>query len=295
MSYAYVPDSQSMEKYHYLQAKAPYSLDSLMPLEITDDMYAMNMAFVERYGIHNLPEDWKNSQGIYILFSHLKPGYRFEAYVGQTLSSFHQRLVRHDKERDFWDTAILARRTTSVGFNSLQLNALEGKLRDILDASPNVHVHNGYPTGDKTLQAGDSNLVDEITLSIMRVMFMRGYRNQHMGAEADRLQEVISASPAVPVASNDYNASTGLGKAVGVSAVVSVEAKFEELKAWRKKRATADGYGRQPYIISDDKTLKKIAMAAPKTYEDLLAVSGIGPSKVEKYGYDILEIMNSVV
>lgn len=204
-----------MENYHYLHAKAPRSLDSMLPLEIIDEMSAMNMAFVERYGIHHLPEEWQNAQGVYILFSHLKPGYHFEAYVGQTLSRFHQRLTRHDKERPFWDTAILARRMTPGGLNSLQLNALEGKLRDILDASANVTVHNGYPTGDKTLQAGDAHLVDSITLSIMRVMFMRGYRNQHMGAEADRLYNATTATPAVPVPQPAPKASTGLTGALG--------------------------------------------------------------------------------
>lgn len=214
-----------MENYYHLKAAAPYSLDSLLPLEIMDDLYAMNMAFVEKYGIHQLPDRWKNSQGVYILFSHLKPGYRFEAYVGQTQKGFYSRLTKHEQERSFWDTAILARRTTSEGFNSMQLNALEGKLRDILGESQNVHVHNQYPTGDKTLPPGEYRMIDEITLSIMRVMFMRGYRNQHMGAQADKLQESISGvqvpvktfptTPAVPVPPSAPVAPTGLSGMLG--------------------------------------------------------------------------------
>lgn len=211
------PDSQSMDYYH-LKAAAPYSLDSMVPLEIMDDLHAMNMAFVEKYAIHHLPERWKDSQGIYILFSHLQPGYRFEAYVGQTQKGFYSRLIKHQKERGFWDTAILARRTTEHGFNSLQLNALEGKLRDILDESPNVHVHNQYPTGDKTLRPDEHEFIDKITLSIMRVMFMRGYRNQHMGAQADKLQNAISGvptAPAVPAPPPAPVAPTGLVGALG--------------------------------------------------------------------------------
>jgi hypothetical protein len=218
-----------MENYYHLKAAAPYSLDSLLPLEIMDDLHAMNMAFVEKYGIHQLPERWKNSQGVYILFSHLQPGYRFEAYVGQTQKGFYSRLIKHEKERGFWDTAILARRTTETGFNSMQLNALEGKLRDILDESPNVHVHNQYPTGDKTLQPHDYKFIDEITLSIMRVMFMRGYRNQHMGAQADRLQASISGAPSTPAVAVPPSAPvapTGfvgaLGKLFGVSSPAPV-------------------------------------------------------------------------
>ncbi|HSN94338.1 MAG TPA: HRDC domain-containing protein, partial [Anaerolineaceae bacterium] len=79
-----------------------------------------------------------------------------------------------------------------------------------------------YPTGDKTMQAGDANLVDKITLSIMRVMFMRGYRNQHMGAEADRLQDAISGvqatvqpSVATSMLQPVSNAPTGFVGAMG--------------------------------------------------------------------------------
>lgn len=329
-----------MENYYHLKAAAPYSLDSLLPLEIMDDLYAMNMAFVEKYGIHQLPDRWKNSQGVYILFSHLQPGYRFEAYVGQTQKGFYSRLTKHEQERSFWDTAILARRTTSDGFNSMQLNALEGKLRDILGESQNVHVHNQYPTGDKTLPPGEYRMIDEITLSIMRVMFMRGYRNQHMGAQADRLHESITAvpqTPAVPVPPPAPVAPTGLagalGKLFGVSSPAPVapvapkpptapqpsfsppasvpatppgpaesvnefgltpaqDAKFEKLRAWRKQRAIAEGYISRTYLVFDDNTLRHIARASPKTYDDLLRITGIGPSKASKYGGDILKVIN---
>lgn len=263
-----------MEKYHYLKMKTPHSVDSMLPIEITDDMYAMNFAFVERYGIENLPEDWKTSQGIYILFSHLKPGQDFEAYVGQTVNSFHKRLNRHNKERDFWDVAILARRTTPEGLNSLHLNSIEGQLRDILEASPNVHVHNGYPTGDKTLQASDANLVDEISLSIMRAIFIRGYRTQAMYTDENKYNENItpirridtatlsdSLVDIVPNDTNDTNADIkamavvpdsldvkdnvdGLAIASGYIApiVTNVDSdvvanKLERLKAWRKDQA----------------------------------------------------------
>jgi len=267
------PDMKRMEEYHSLKALAPYSLDSLAPLEIEDEMYAMNMAFVERYGINHLPEKWQNSQGVYILFSHLQKGYKFEAYVGQTIKGFHQRLLKHDKERPFWDTAILVRRTSQDGFNSLQLNALEGRLRDILDASPNVYVHNGYPTGDTTLKSSDKPFIDAITLSIMRVMFMRGYRNQHMGAEADRLQDAI-ANVAEPEETTPFG-----------------ENKFLALKAWRLQKAREEGLS--AFIIFTNHVLEQIAEHKPRTLEELLSIPGVGAHKCEKYGEAVLKVINN--
>jgi superfamily II DNA helicase RecQ len=236
-------------------------------------MYAMNMAFVERYGINHLPAKWRDSQGIYILFSHLQPGHKFEAYVGQTTKGFHQRLLRHDNERYFWQTAILIRRTSADGFSSLQLNALEGKLRDILDASPNVTVHNGHPTGDPTLKDSDRPFIDAMTLSIMRVMFMRGYRNQHMGAEADRMQEAISGTvPEIKHDSDAYN-------------------KFLPLKAWRLQKAREEGIS--AFIVFTNQVLLQIIEAKPSTIEELRAVHGIGQNKCDKYGEEVLQILNT--
>lgn len=292
-----------MEKYHYLTAKTPYSLDSLLPFELIDEIYALNMAIVERDGIETLPEEWKASQGIYILLSHIQPGYRFEAYVGQTLAGFQKRLARHGKEREFWDIAILAKRTNDLGLNSLQLNSIEGKLRDALVQAPNTHVHNDYPTGDQTMRSSDSQLVDEIALSIMRTMTIRGYRCQPLGVE-DKPQNhtTVSSSPkmASPI-DNVYNDSTDNVIKAGIEAQVghvamthSGSGKLEELKAWRCNQALIEGRSKQPYLIFDNKTLERIAMATPKTHDDLLSIAGIGPNKLEKYGHELLRIMGEV-
>ena len=63
------------------------------------------------------------------------------------------------------------------------------------------------------------------------------------------------------------------------------------LKAWRSKRATDD---RTPaYIIAHDTTLDALAKRKPTTTQAMLAVKGIGPSKVDTYGPEILEIIKA--
>jgi len=61
-----------------------------------------------------------------------------------------------------------------------------------------------------------------------------------------------------------------------------------DLKEWRTTQASKEAL--PPYCVFSDKTLIEIARARPQSTEDLLEVSGVGPSKLEKYGGDVLKI-----
>ncbi len=61
------------------------------------------------------------------------------------------------------------------------------------------------------------------------------------------------------------------------------------LEEWRRDRAERDN--RAPYLILNNETLGLVAQANPKTLEALLAIKGIGPVKLERYGPDILEVL----
>jgi len=63
---------------------------------------------------------------------------------------------------------------------------------------------------------------------------------------------------------------------------------LNELKKWRLDRAATD---RVPaYIIAHDSLLENIALRKPQTDNQLMALSGMGPAKIAKYGPDILLI-----
>ena len=64
---------------------------------------------------------------------------------------------------------------------------------------------------------------------------------------------------------------------------------FKKLQSWRKEMSEND---KTPaYIVFDDKTLKLIAAKKPSDLAELSAIKGIGPTKLEKYGSSILEII----
>jgi ATP-dependent DNA helicase RecQ len=66
---------------------------------------------------------------------------------------------------------------------------------------------------------------------------------------------------------------------------------LETLKRWRRETALAAGV--PAYVVFHDATLTAIAAARPKSLNDLLRVSGVGESKLRKYGEELLEVLRT--
>ncbi len=65
----------------------------------------------------------------------------------------------------------------------------------------------------------------------------------------------------------------------------------EQLRAWRRKRAEADGV--PAYVVFNDRTLAALTERRPRSRGELLAVEGIGPSKLDRYGEELLALLAS--
>jgi DNA helicase-2/ATP-dependent DNA helicase PcrA len=61
---------------------------------------------------------------------------------------------------------------------------------------------------------------------------------------------------------------------------------FEALKSWRLQRARADEV--PAYVVFHNTTLEEIAARRPSSLAELAAVPGIGPSKLARYGTEVL-------
>jgi ATP-dependent DNA helicase RecQ len=61
---------------------------------------------------------------------------------------------------------------------------------------------------------------------------------------------------------------------------------FERLRAVRKRMAEAQQV--PPYIIFSDKTLHELCRRVPLTLSDMRKISGVGDSKLERYGKDFI-------
>jgi len=66
---------------------------------------------------------------------------------------------------------------------------------------------------------------------------------------------------------------------------------LDRLRSWRLE--TARDAGVPAYVVFHDATLVAIASARPANLTELLRVSGVGESKLRKYGNDVLEVLRA--
>ncbi|HTT51878.1 MAG TPA: DNA helicase RecQ [Streptosporangiaceae bacterium] len=64
---------------------------------------------------------------------------------------------------------------------------------------------------------------------------------------------------------------------------------FERLRAWRA--ATAREQGVPAYVVFQDATLRQIATEPPATLTELSTVSGVGQTKLARYGQQVLDVL----
>jgi ATP-dependent DNA helicase RecQ len=62
-----------------------------------------------------------------------------------------------------------------------------------------------------------------------------------------------------------------------------------ELKTLRKR--LADGRGLPAYLVFSDATLQQMAQFRPATEAEFLALSGVGPKKLQRYGQAFLDLL----
>ncbi len=105
--------------------------------------------------------------------------------------------------------------------------------------------------------------------------------------------EMANASPQLVAARTAANRNRAAGptptRRAGAPAAQADSALLTTLKQWRT--TMAKGAKVPAYVIFADATLEAIAAAQPRRRADLLAVNGIGPVKVERYGEVLLQLI----
>ncbi len=69
-------------------------------------------------------------------------------------------------------------------------------------------------------------------------------------------------------------------------------AAFEALRAWRLRRARADDV--PAFHVFHNSTLEEIAGRRPRSFAELAAIPGVGPTKLQRYGEEVLEALAAV-
>lgn len=68
------------------------------------------------------------------------------------------------------------------------------------------------------------------------------------------------------------------------------EKRYEHLRRWRKEKAKKLDV--PAFVVFSDQTLKQLAIRNPQSLEEMRGIYGVGESKLEKYGWDILEALD---
>jgi superfamily II DNA helicase RecQ len=67
------------------------------------------------------------------------------------------------------------------------------------------------------------------------------------------------------------------------------QAVLRRLQEWRRERTVRDAV--PAYVVAPNATLTEIARRRPANSEELVEIKGFGPTRVEKYGDEILAIL----
>jgi len=81
------------------------------------------------------------------------------------------------------------------------------------------------------------------------------------------------------------------GRSTSKAEAVPSDDVLDALKAWRASKARAAAV--PAYVIFHDRTLEAIAAALPRTRDQLLALPGVGPVKVNRYSDDLLQVVEA--
>jgi len=77
--------------------------------------------------------------------------------------------------------------------------------------------------------------------------------------------------------------------ALPTSAGPGAQALLDALREWRRK--TASEHGVPAYVVFHDATLAAIAAARPRAVDDLHGISGIGATKLARYGQALIDVV----
>jgi len=100
---------------------------------------------------------------------------------------------------------------------------------------------------------------------------------------ADPLQAAPAPGKAKRGSPRGSRPPLGAGPADGEAAL------YQDLKALRKRLADAKGV--PAYVIFSDATLQQMARFRPRTEAEFLALSGVGPKKLQQYGAAFIDLM----
>jgi DNA helicase-2/ATP-dependent DNA helicase PcrA len=160
----------------------------------------------------------------------------------------------------------------------------------VWDASDGVMPHHLNRTGD---ELEEERRVFHVALTrgqeSVSVVTRRGLESPFVAEMAGKRSPIPATPP------TETKAQIGSARRENGSSSKPLDAvaqqRAEALKVWRRERSQSDEV--PAYIVLNDRHLEGIAERAPTTLDQLARCEGIGPTKLDRYGDDILSVLRS--
>jgi ATP-dependent DNA helicase RecQ len=194
-----------------------------------------------------------------------------------------------------WDGTEAARKALSAVYRSGQrfgaahiVDVLVGKSTDKVEQ----HQH-----GSLSVFGIGSDLPAATWRSLLRQLIVKGY----LRADADRYGALVLTKHSRAVLRGDvpvsFREETASSKANPKTRRRTEAAAPEDRELWEALRACrqrlAGEHGVPPYVIFHDRTLREMLANLPRCEADLLELSGVGRTKLERYGADFLDVIRT--
>ncbi len=199
---------------------------------------------------------------------------------------------------DTWDGTVAAQKALSCVYRTGQRFGA-GYLIDVLTGKATARMERFGHHRIKTFGVGQE-LEPKQWHSVFRQLLAAGCLDTDLAARSGfRLNEnswKILKNEAPVVFRRDPEPVKAAFSKKTAKAAVAADSESVPLALWEQLRQLRLELSRElsvpPYVIFHDKTLKEMAARRPATPDDLLDISGIGQSKLERFGDQFLEVIN---
>lgn len=251
-----------MTTHEPLQVTLPDNLDDLSPYEILDPHTGVLTAVLERAGLPEVKINWDTAHSFYILLSPVVDT-RWTVQVGYNHDSYLKDRIKNNA----WSLALIFRAAeTDTQFTLEELHYLKNLLLEVFSSSRTITVNSTYEDA-VNLDSIDTEYMQHVLHSALKVLAIRGYRTSQIGAISRSISELYRPAPLKP---EDSRVLT-------------------KLHEWRANKAKISGENLMLY--GTNRELEDITISLPRTVLQLGNIPYISKELVDMYGHELIEIV----
>jgi ATP-dependent DNA helicase RecQ len=179
-----------------------------------------------------------------------------------------------------------------TGLTKLLIGSIESRVRDDRSSSFGALAHLPKARIDELI---DRMVKDGLLEKVHQQGASRDFNAIRLASFGDSVTDEMLEAYATPVRSRSSPTSPS-GATPAADGLIELgpldEALYDRLVAWRRQRASEAAM--PPYVIAHDRTLREIAAIRPATRAELNHVHGMGQSRIERYGEELLALVSGV-